>query len=100
VSVTDPGAPDQSAAYWTKLLSDPAFRAMPPEQRAEMLKRQVQEVRAQSQTGGDQQLGQTIGAVPKAKAQEPAQDGHPLDPAINDPNADHMGALERYVYGS
>jgi len=94
-----PAAQDQSAAYWTRLLSDPAFQAMPPADRAELLKRQVQEARAAQTGGADMQLGQAVGAVPKAAKPEPAQDGHPLDKALTDPSADHMQELERYVYG-
>lgn len=95
------GAPPDPAAYWTKLLSDPAFRAMPPDQRAAMLTKHVQEARQSQQGGSDMALGQTIGAVPKAKSvHEPAEpEGHPLDATLADPNADHMGALHAYVYG-
>lgn len=113
------GAPPQEdpAAYWTRLLSDPAFRAMPPEQRTAFLTKHVAEVQAQAQSqahtetaGQDMALGQAVGAVPKGKgktfdpdaardAMPAAPEAHPLDAAIDDPGADHQAELMRYVYG-
>ena len=95
------------AAYWTRLLSDPAFRAMPPDQRAALLTKQVQAAHQQGQAAThdqDTQLGQAVGAVPKAKAgaateAPPAEEAHPLDAAINDPGSDHQAELMKYVYG-
>jgi hypothetical protein len=117
-----PGGQNDAAAYWTKLLGDPAFRAMPVEQRTAFLQKHVAEQQAQQHTQSaaqDQSLGQTVGAVPKhagpsaantagetgetsrseGSNPSPGTEPHPLDHALTDPTADHMAELQRYVYG-
>lgn len=116
----DAGQPNDPAAYWTKLLQDPAFRAMPPEQRTQLLQKQVQAAQSQQHTadsGQNMALGQAVGAVPQSKSSPSSETGrslgresgsgqtsgmgesHPLDAVIDDPNADHGAALMQYVYG-